>query len=234
LLNILTFFSKLRYTKYYLRVLLSNWKDVRESYAQHGEDLLVESLLGQVDSFIDIGANDGVLFSNTYKFAKMGARGLCFEPSVITYRKLRLNHLIHPKVKCFRQAVSNQSIMLPFVERGYESVLSHIETFSQSDEQKVQCTTFTEILNRNQKFNKIDLLSVDVEGHEKEVFESLEKAIQARVIILETDKSDPMKLLNLPALHEHKPMYNNGINLVLMHHSEKPTTINLPPGFIPC
>lgn len=228
------FFSKLKYAKYYFGVLLSNWKNIRDSYAQHGEDLLVESLISKVNSFIDIGANDGVLLSNTYKFAKMGAHGLCFEPSVITYRKLCLNHLLHPKVKCFRQAVSNENRMVSFVETGYESVLSHIDTKIQNVSQKVQTTTFNEILNRNPRFTNIDLLSVDVEGHEKEVFESLVNPIQARVIILETDKSDPMKLLNLPALHEHKPMYYNGINLVLMHHSEKPTTINLPPGFIPC
>ena len=55
--------AKLRYVKYYAGVLLQNWKAERESYAQHGEDILVERLIGQVASFIDIGANDGVLFS---------------------------------------------------------------------------------------------------------------------------------------------------------------------------
>ena len=112
--------QRLKYAKYYMSVLWKNWTRTQESYAQHGEDLLVESLLGKVDSFIDVGANDGVLFSNTYKFAKAGARGLCFEPSTVTYRKLRLNHLFHPSVKCFRQAVTDQTGHLPFVEEGYD------------------------------------------------------------------------------------------------------------------
>ena len=216
-------------------VLLRNWKEHRESYAQHGEDLLVERLLGQVDSFIDIGANDGVLFSNTYKFAKMGAHGLCFEPSVVTYRKLRLNHLFHPKVKCFRQAVSDRSGRLPFVENGYESVLSHIGSCENgSTTQTVQATTFSEILNRNHRFRKMDLLSVDVEGHEQEVFASLGEAIQARIIIVETDKSDPLGLLELPALREHNPKYHNGVNLILSHHSEKNKLTDLPSGFKSC
>ena len=227
--------TKLRYAKYYVGVLLRNWKEHRESYAQHGEDLLVERLLGQVDSFIDIGANDGVLFSNTYKFAKMGARGLCFEPSVVTYRKLRLNHLFHPKVKCFRQAVSDRSGRLPFVENGYEAVLSHIGSCENgSTAQTVQATTFSEILHRNHRFKKMDLLSVDVEGHEQEVFASLGEAIQARIIIVETDKSDPLGLLELPALREHNPKYHNGVNLILSHHSEKNKTATLPLGFAPC
>ena len=64
--------KKLKYIKYYAKVLLNNWTVKKDSYAQHGEDKLVEQLLPNgVHSFIDIGANDGVLFSNTYKFAKM-------------------------------------------------------------------------------------------------------------------------------------------------------------------
>ena len=66
--------KKLKYINYYAKVLLNNWTVKKDSYAQHGEDKLVEQLLPNgVHSFIDIGANDGVLFSNTYKFAKMGA-----------------------------------------------------------------------------------------------------------------------------------------------------------------
>ena len=101
--------EKLKYAKYYTRILFRNWTDKKESYAQHGEDLLVEQLLGQIESFIDIGANDGVLFSNTFKFAKKGARGLCVEPSRKSFRKLKLNHLFHRKVSCIHSAVSSQS-----------------------------------------------------------------------------------------------------------------------------
>ena len=61
--------KKLRYAKYYAGVLFRNWRSKKDSFAQHGEDLLVEQLLPKVQSFIDIGAKDGVLFSNTYKFA---------------------------------------------------------------------------------------------------------------------------------------------------------------------
>ena len=49
--------------KYYSNVLFQNWTKKKESYSQHGEDILVENLLQNgVNSFIDIGANDGVLF----------------------------------------------------------------------------------------------------------------------------------------------------------------------------
>ena len=98
-------FKKLSYAKYYAGILFRNWTSKKNSYAQHGEDLLIEQLLGKIEIFIDVGANDGVLFSNTYKFTKQGARGLCLEPCPSTFFKLRLNHLFHPRVKCIRAAV---------------------------------------------------------------------------------------------------------------------------------
>ena len=102
--------QKIRYLKYYAKVLLNNWTVNKDSYAQHGEDLLIESLSPDgIKSYIDIGANDGVLFSNTYKFAKNGASGLCIEPSSTAFRKLQLNHLFHPKVKCIKAAVSSKN-----------------------------------------------------------------------------------------------------------------------------
>ena len=86
--------KNLKYLKYYVGVLYNNWTTLKNSYAQHGEDVLVEQLLPKgINSFIDIGANDGVLFSNTFKFAKSGAAGVCVDPSLSTYRKLCLNHL---------------------------------------------------------------------------------------------------------------------------------------------
>ena len=82
--------QKLTYLKYFIGLLCNNWKQSKDSYAQHGEDKLIENLLPKrVSSFLDIGANDGVLFSNTYKFAKGGA-SICIEPSRSSYLKLKI------------------------------------------------------------------------------------------------------------------------------------------------
>ena len=104
-------FKKLRYIKYYTKVLLDNWTVNKNSYAQHGEDNLIELLLPSgVSSFIDIGANDGVLFSNTYKFAKKGALGLCVEPSKSSF--ISLDYLFHPAIQCVHSAISDRNGLL--------------------------------------------------------------------------------------------------------------------------
>ena len=128
--------------------MYSNWVQNNDTYAQHGEDNLIEVLLAEgVNSFIDIGANDGVLFKYC-KFAKQGARGICIEPSKQSYRKLKLNHLLHPKVKCIKGAVSDASGKLYLCDRGYESTLSEVSKTKLSNSYQVNSFTFDEILDQ--------------------------------------------------------------------------------------
>ena len=214
------FIKKAKYLKYYSSILLRNWFNKKDSYSQHGEDLLVEKILdGKVKSFIDIGANDGVLFSNTFKFAKKRATGLCVEPSPRSYAKLRLNHLFHPKVTCINYAISNRDGKIYFVEDGYEETLSKVSNKNIEASKEIQCYTFNSLINKYPNFKDIDLLSVDVEGHEYEVFSSLSKnSLKTKLIIIESDKSKLEKLTNLPFLSNYHTIHTNGINTFLLHN----------------
>ena len=219
--------KKLRYLKYYAKVLLNNWTASKDSYAQHGEDKLVELLLPKgVHSFIDIGANDGVLFSNTYKFAKCGARGLCIEPSRCSYNKLRLNHLFNPKVKCLHGAVSNFEGSIYLKDKGYESTLSTVSKTKSIGSKKVCCRTFSSILKDYPSFTKIDFLSIDVEGHEEEVIAGLGRSpFITKIIVIESDKSEIEKLLTIEGLKDYYPIYTNSLNTLLAHRE---VVINRP------
>ena len=72
--------AKLKYLKYYAKVLLQNWSRNVDSYAQHGEDLLVERLLGKVSSFVDIGANIGCFTVPIAKKVGLNGKVISFEP----------------------------------------------------------------------------------------------------------------------------------------------------------
>ena len=66
---------------------------------------------------------------------------------------------------------------------------------------------------RYPNFIKIDLLSIDVEGHEKEVLEGLKNnQFNTKIIILEIDKCNLSSISNLAALQNHTATYTNGIN----------------------
>ncbi len=228
--------KKLRYLKYYTKVLLNNWTVQKDSYAQHEEDKLIELLLQNgVNSFIDIGANDGVLFSNTYKFAKSGARGLCVEPSRKSLPKLYLNHLFHFKVRCIHGAVSSSSGHIFIKEDGYESTLSKVQHSPSVDATKVRAYTLNDLFIAHPRFKKVDLLSIDVEGHEKSVLLGAKEPIQAKIIIIETDKLGIDTLNSLPALKAHRPSYTNGINMILtLEGFDLPKKVKIPKGFSPC
>lgn len=63
------------------------------SYAQSGEDIIVESILDYVGvkdrTYLDIGAYDPVFVNNTYYFYKRGHQGVLVEPNVTMCEKLR-------------------------------------------------------------------------------------------------------------------------------------------------
>ena len=226
--------KKLRYLKYYAKVLLINWTANKDSYAQHGEDKLVEQLLPNgVHSFIDIGANDGVLFSNTYKFAKNGAQGLCVEPSKMTYWKLRLNHLFHRNITSIHAAMSNTDGKIFLKELGYESTLSSVSTKKTKNSYPVDCITFDNILERKPDFIEVDLLTIDTEGHEKEILQGLTKSnFKAKVIIIESDKDLSDTLLKFNHLRNYNVAYSNGVNTILTHKDETYNDVEMiPVGF---
>ncbi len=130
---------------------------------------------------------------------------------------------------------------MPFIHDGYEAVLSRVASpdctpTSDAKSIEVPAITFPQLLDHHPNFRKVDLLSIDVEGHEKQVLEGLaEYPFQTRLIVLETDKSEQNSLLSLTALQNYAPRYSNGVNLILAHKTQKlPVPSELPQGFQKC
>jgi FkbM family methyltransferase len=57
------------------------WKNIRLSFSQFGEDLVLEHLLPNKGFYVDIGANHPVTHSNTWLFYRNGWRGIVVEPN---------------------------------------------------------------------------------------------------------------------------------------------------------
>jgi FkbM family methyltransferase len=66
---------------------------LKRSYSQHGEDILIESLLPRKlppeSIYIEVGANQPTHLSNTYTFYRKGFRGVLVEPDRETVSLLR-------------------------------------------------------------------------------------------------------------------------------------------------
>ena len=76
---------------------------------------------------------------------------------------------------------------------------------------KISTVTFDHILKKYPNFINIDLLSIDVEGHEKNVLDGLTNdKFNAKLIIIESDKSGQLEILE----DNYIPYLTNGVNLV--------------------
>src|SRR5262249_30503939 len=65
------------------------WPFLAEYYGEHGEDVLLDEFFAfKTDGFfVDVGAFDGIYYSNSYAFERRGWSGLCADPSPDAYRR---------------------------------------------------------------------------------------------------------------------------------------------------
>jgi FkbM family methyltransferase len=137
--------------------------------------------------FVEIGAAEGVQFSNTYFFEKKrGWRGVCIEP-----RKRAFDQLVKNRTCiCENVAINGNSGNSKFLEiDGDEAMLSglvdtydprHLERIKKEvkDFEKnvkkvtVPTITFDDLLKKQEVFN-IDYLSIDTEGGELDILKSI-------------------------------------------------------------
>ncbi len=149
----------------------------RTSYAQCGEDLVLRFVFDSLGianpSYLDIGANDPVRFSNSYLFYQHGATGVCVEPDPRLAARLRRKR---PRDKILEVGVAARPGALEFFVMS-EPVLN---TFSRVEAERlvgmghriettleVRVVTVEEVLG--QFDGTPDILNLDVEGMDAEI-----------------------------------------------------------------
>jgi FkbM family methyltransferase len=184
-----------RYITYQLKPL--------RSYAADSEDLVALAMLGSVGSFLDVGANDGRTCSNTLLFALRGAKGLSLEPDPGNFKRLRAFYRLNRRVRCLEVGLSDSSRfatmrcdgLLSAITGNHDPGLDTLLADSFSSEallQPVALTTLNELSEDGVIELPVDVLSIDVEGHEYDVLlgnDWKEVPQPARCVIVETHSS---------------------------------------------
>lgn len=180
-------------------------------YAQCQEDIFLnENIFKNKKNgvYIELGALDGVLYSNTKFFEdSLNWKGILIEPHPEKFKLLKKNR---PNNFLFNNLVSCHKELLEFryfedgcaAVSGVENTLpqSHFDIYYENDEKKslpqnkifIKPKSLTEIV-KSTKLTHIDLLSLDVEGHEYEVLKSWDFSIPIDVILIETLGVEPEK-----------------------------------------
>lgn len=155
-------------------------------FSQAGQDKFVnDSYFRSMNNgfFVEIGAYNGIDGSNCYFFEKfLNWSGIAIEPSPTQFLALQKNR----KCKCVNKAVAKKSEKIEFIDvvKGYTQ-MSGINNSSYQktlkiinkdlrtvlDKKIIEAATFSEIVEYNYL---IDYLSIDVEGGEMDILESID------------------------------------------------------------
>lgn len=142
--------------------------------------------------FIDIGAADGISFSNSYFFEKyLNWTGICVEPVGHVFNSLKKVR----KCVCIEGCIWNKTGDAEFLkitfpdgsQNGYSGLIdtydprqmAYVEkTFLQDahckfERIKVKCYKFNDIC-KNNKIKHVDYLSIDTEGSELDILKSID------------------------------------------------------------
>ncbi len=152
------------------------------SYSQLGQDLEVIKSYNYKENgfFIEIGANDGIYFSNTHLLeTQYKWNGICCEPIPINFKKLVKNR---PNSICYDKAVYNVSgLTLNFDIINHWDVLSgisdHIDpnkSYTDNDKNtiQVQSISLLDVLTNANAPLFIEYMSLDTEGSEFEILKN--------------------------------------------------------------
>lgn len=159
--------------------------------SQFGQDVILDrffSALGlQEGVFVDVGAHDGVSFSNTLFFERQRWTGVCIEPLAEPFRRLRDSRT----ARCINCAVGDVPGEAEFIAvTGYSEMLSglvnqydarHLARIEQELAEEGGSRTVVNVPVRRLDdileecgIRRVDFLSVDVEGGELGVLRSLD------------------------------------------------------------
>ena len=153
-----------------------------ESKAQMAQDLWVLYELNNKRSgwFVELGAGDGELISNTWLLETVyGWRGVLAEPNVVFHKTLRRR-----KAFLCKDCVSSASRQTVCFNHTPDPHFSTIDTYSEADlhaelrrpgiRGEVRTISLMDLLAISRSPPLIDFLSLDTEGSELEILESLD------------------------------------------------------------
>ncbi len=169
------------------------------SYAQCGEDLIIMKIFGKNSRggfYIDIGCNNPIQKSNTFKLYLKGWSGICVDGNANLVNKFKR---IRKRDICLNAIVSDKQRAITFYQDNTNHELSSVDTYLGNElilaNNKVtrietSSVTLESILEKHLSTNRIDLLCIDVERHDLEVLKGNDfKKYRPKIVCFEFEGS---------------------------------------------
>lgn len=187
-------------------------------FSQFGEDKwIVDNLHYPLSGvFVDVGASDGISGNNTYFFEKIGWQGLCIDADPSHHASLKANRRL---VETY--AVSSARGEVEFYRHNTESTWSGIHRRGEDyTPVNVQSRRLEDLLVLHD-IHKIDLLDIDVEGSEIDVWNSFDPELyRPEVVIIEYSDSrqccNKNEIISMITEYPYNLVYTTPANLIFV------------------
>lgn len=191
-------------------------------YSQNNEESIILSLTGDNGTFIDIGAYDGVTFSNTRALLDKGWRGYLIEPSPSVIPALWKNMKdFHHRVVIIESALTpSYDGEIELHDSGGDAVSTTLISHRTKWSNHATFTTSTvKAISIETLFNRTrygcDFINIDVEGGNLDILLSLpmQKLNKLSLVCVEHDYHYD-KMINFMKGYGFAEVHRNGENLI--------------------
>lgn len=149
------------------------------SFSQQGEDLIIDQIIRKESDglFVDVGAYDPKIFSNTNRFYLRGWSGINIEPQPARFQKFLTDRARDINLNC---GIHHEATHLNFYQLEVETLSTFDKAQAEANAKrfhceienvyKVQVYSLKEIFKKYLKNGRrIDFMSIDTEGNEMNV-----------------------------------------------------------------
>jgi FkbM family methyltransferase len=227
-----------KYLWKFLRKAEPAYHPSKTSWAQQGEDLLIDFVFTQylnckTPSYLDFGANHPYHLSNTYFFYKKGARGVNVEPDpslLIQLEEKRpfdinINAGVGKEKGSFDFFLMSNPTLNTFSKEMAEEYTQRSQFGYPSirETRKIEVLTANEILEKHFLEDKLYFISIDVEGLDYIILQSIDYTrYRPPLICVETNGKDE-ELYNSFMKSKGYLLYaNNQINSIFLTEEKFP------------
>jgi len=172
-------------------------------YSQNNEEQILLDYFKNSNNhamhLLDVGANDGITFSNSARLIELGWNATLLEPSPLAFEKLQKNHADKPNVKCLNYGISALGGKNLFYESGgFENGLdvALVSTLDKNEtkrwgnsvefkEIEAEFITYQEFVNDN-KGCVFHFITIDIEGYDWLLLQQMDlNALGCQLLIIE-------------------------------------------------
>lgn len=206
-----------------------------KDYSQNGEQKFILDWFHNKPSgnVLDIGANDGMTFSNSLALIESGWGGYLFEPSEIAFKLLKLLHMGRTNVHCLNYGIGNDNGTFDYydsgehVGHGDSSLISTFKIeelkrwegskFYNFEKKTAELKTFLRFQHENPEATKFKFITIDIEGLDFDVLTQIDLTdVGCEMLIIETNGKDNFKYIEYCSSHMMTLVYKNHENLIFV------------------